>query len=163
MAAKYFKQANDYDSLGDMYFSLRAFDKAHSYFLEVGNKVKALQCLREKKDKAQAINYAQKAIAEGEMVPELKLQLGEIYRNYDMFKEAEKQFREVMAMEEMREEGLFYLGRLQVDQSDYRSAVSTYKSLLSRFPETKFKIDAQIALKSIETLTNLLGSNGRKI
>ncbi|MBN1521083.1 MAG: tetratricopeptide repeat protein [Candidatus Aureabacteria bacterium] len=160
-AEKYFLESNDFDALGDMYFTLRRFDKAHECFLKVGNKVKALQALREKNDreKKDAVEYCEKALLEGEMEAELRLQLGEIYRNLKRFDEAKAQFEKVRGMDEMEEEALYHLGRLAFDSGDYQGSIGYYQELLTLYPDTKYRQRALKSIKSVAIYKKLMEKN----
>lgn len=154
-ASACFEEANDNDALGDLYYSLRDFARAQECFLSSGNKVKALQALWGKKNLADAETFARRAIGEDEMVAELKLELGEIYRQQKLFDQARKEFQEVRAMEEMEEDALFGLARLEFDQKNYQAALDTYQTLRAKYPDTRYRSDLETSLQSIQTVVAL--------
>jgi len=84
-AIAHFKKSNDLDGLGDLYWQLRGYDKAIECFKAVGDDVKVVQALREKKRRdpvtnkvsyygaEEAIAYAKAKIEEGKFVAPLHI------------------------------------------------------------------------------------------
>ena len=72
------------------------------------------------------------------------------------FNKAREQFETVMNMEEMEEEALFYLGRLEFDALNYQESIEKYKELLEKYPDTKYRLEALKSIKSITIVQKLL-------
>ncbi|MBL8012645.1 MAG: hypothetical protein JNN05_02230 [Candidatus Omnitrophica bacterium] len=86
LAKYYYEQAYDYNGLGDLYSQLHQFAMAREMFARDYNPVKVVQSYRNDysipNKNQKAIAYAQKAISDGRMVPEVIMEMADIY--YDM-------------------------------------------------------------------------------
>ena len=89
------------------------------------------------------------------MVPDLKLQLGELYRVRGQYEDARVQFEEVKDMEEMEEQGLYHLARLFFSTKDYQDSLKAYRDLLVKYPEKKYRVEALRSIAVVATVSRL--------
>jgi tetratricopeptide (TPR) repeat protein len=155
-ARKYFQEANDYDGLGDLHYILRNFETAHECFKKVGNRVKALQCLRESRDYEAAVDYAAEAIREGEVTGAIKLELSEVHRALKNYPEARALLHELESDPEFADAALYHHARLSYDMGNYNEAIDYYKELLHRHPQTRFRAEAMNSIKTVAEVRDLL-------
>jgi len=159
----YFKKANDFDGLGDLYWQLRSFDKAIECFKAVGDDVKVVQALREKKRRdpvtgkvsyygaEEAIAYAKARIEDGKFVAPLHIEIGHIYSSRNDFENALNEYEAALNTDTYyAADALFWIGKTRYQQKNYQLAKEAFSSLVAKYPYHRLSYEARGAIKYLE-------------
>jgi tetratricopeptide (TPR) repeat protein len=129
-AQECFLAANDSNGLGDLYSKLNQFEKAREMFEKDNNPVKVIQSFRNDyalPDRFQrAIAYGEKAVAEGRMPAECRLEMADIYYDMNQIDRALATLDQVAADPAYASEAHLFKGRILFFQRDWARAKAEF-------------------------------------
>lgn len=82
------------------------------------------------------------SIGNGTVTPESAYLLGISHRKIGAWDEAAASFQKALGYEPLADYAFFYLGEALINKEDYQAALATFKTLTSRFPESRWNEEA---------------------